>query len=338
MAARMVHSQSILKFGLLTLTMSCASPPPIPENPPSPAPSSLAPAPIEVTKSPAVAPAAVAKVEPPPAPTPLFRVSEGIRTPESVLYDEANDRYLVSNIDGTPDQHDGNGYISEVSPDGKLLKEKFIAGGVGKVKLDAPKGTGISAGVLYVADIDVVRLFDLKSGAPKNDIPVPGATFLNDIAVAKDGRVFVSDSGLKTGANGFEPTGTDAVYEISKGKLKTLAKGKDLGGPNGLLAVDNGLLVVTFNAAELYRLDDQGAKQQVTKLPEGGLDGIAQSGDALLISSWKSSTVYRGTLGGSFVPALTGMKGAADITFDSKRRHVLVPRFLDNAVEAYDLK
>lgn len=280
-------------------------------------------------------PAEVAK---PAAPTPVFRITEGIATPESVLYDEANDRYLVSNINGKPDAADNNGYISELSPDGKVLKEKFIVGGVGKTKLDAPKGTGISGGVLYVSDISVVRMFDLKSGAPKGEIPVPGATFLNDIAVAKDGRVYVSDSGIKAGAGGFEPTGTDAVYVIDKGKLKTVAKNKDLGGPNGVVVVDNGVLVNTFNSDEVYRLDDKGEKHDSTKLPTGGLDGMALVGGSLLVSSWKGSAIYRGSLGGKFEAALSGLGGAADFGFDSKRSRVLVPRFLDNAVEVYDLK
>jgi hypothetical protein len=292
-----------------------------------------------VSKSPAPeTPVPPPPVEKAPAAAPVFRVTEGIATPESVLYDEANDRYLVSNINGSPDGVDNNGYITELSPDGKVTKAKFIAGGVGKVKLDAPKGTGISAGILYVADINVVRQFDAKTGAPKGNIPVPGATFLNDIAVAKDGRVFVSDSGLKTGPGGFEPTGTDAVYVIEKGKLKTVAKGKDLGGPNGLFSVDNGVLVNTFGSNEVYRLDDKGAKQDITKLPEGGLDGIAQAGDTLLVSSWKGSAVYRGTLGGKFELVLGELKGPADIGFDSKRKRVLVPRFLESAVEVYDLK
>jgi len=183
-----------------------------------------------------------------------------------------------------------------------------------------------------------VRKFDLKTGAPKGEIAVPGATFLNDIAVAKDGRVFVSDTGVKAGANGFDPTRTDAVYVIDKGKLKTIAKSKDLGGPNGLLAVDKGVLVVTFGNNELYRLDEKGVKQDVTKLPGGALDGIAQAGDKLLVSSWQTSSVYRGTLGGTFEVVLSELKGPADIGFDSKRQRVLVPRFMENAVEVYDLK
>lgn len=339
-AQGMLHRQSILSLGLLVVTLGCAGSTPPPEPAPAPTPSSLPPAPVQVVKSPepekpAAAPAEVAK---PAAATPIFRVTEGIATPESVLYDEANDRYLVSNINGKPDGVDNNGYISELSPDGKVLKEKFIAGGVGKTKLDAPKGSGISGGVLYVSDISVVRMFDLKSGMPKGEVAVPGATFLNDLAVAKDGRVFVSDSGMKSGAAGFEPTGTDAVYVIEKGKLKTVAKGKDLGGPNGLLALDTGILVNTFSSDEIYRLDEKGEKHDVTKTPAGGLDGMAQVGDSLFVSSWKGSAIYRGSVGGKFELAFSGLAGAADFGIDTKRKRVLVPRFLDNAVEVYDLK
>jgi hypothetical protein len=35
---------------------------------------------------------------------------------------------------------------------------------------------------------------------------------------------------------------------------------------------------------------------------------------------------------------LSGLKGAADIGYDSKRNRVIVPRFMDNAVEAYEIK
>jgi len=322
------------------VAVSCAGSTPPPSETPAPPASDLPPAPIEVSKSPepkkpAPAPAEVAKPAPP---SPLFRITEGISTPESVLYDEVNDRYLVSNINGKPDGVDNNGYISELSPDGKVLKEKFIAGGAGKVKLDAPKGSGISGGVLYVADISFVRLFDLKTGLPKGEIAAPGATFLNDIAVAKDGRVFVSDTGVKTGPSGFEPTGTDTVYVIEKGKLRTIAKGKELGGPNGLVALANGVLVNTLNSDEVYRLDEKGVKQDVIKVPAGGLDGMALIADVLLVSSWKLPGIYRGSLAGKFEVAWPGLAGAADFGFDNKRSRILVPRFVDNAVEVYDLK
>jgi sugar lactone lactonase YvrE len=262
-------------------------------------------------------------------------------TPESALYDADNDRYLVSNINGSPFDKDNNGFISVLSPDGQVTTLKWIEGGKGKgkVKLDGPKGLTLSKGTLYAADITVVRAFDAKTGAQKADIPIPGSTFLNDLTSSPDGKVYVSDSGLKGGAGGaFDPTGTDAVYVIDKGKVKPLAKGTELGRPNGVLWTDKGLLVVTFGSNELYRLDEKGARQDITKTPAGGLDGLVAIGDSLLVTSWEASTIFRGTLGGTFDVALTGQKSPADIGYDTKRGRVIVPHLMENTVEVYDLK
>ncbi|HKQ71628.1 MAG TPA: hypothetical protein VJT73_19930, partial [Polyangiaceae bacterium] len=313
------------------------SEPPLVVPPPAPPPvESAAPAP-----APAPTPPPVAKAEPseppkPAAPVPVVKYSEDIATPESVLYDEAGDRYLVSNINGSPGGVDNNGYIAELSPDGKVTNAKLIAGGAKNVKLDAPKGLGIAAGVLYVSDITKVRKFDLKTGAPKGDIAIPGATFLNDIAVGKDGRIYVADTAV-AGAD-LKPTGNDAVYVIDKGKVKALAKSKDLGGPNGLAVTDKGLLVNTFTSNEVYRLDDKGVRQDITKLPAGGLDGLVAVGETLYVTSWQGAAIFRGKLGDKFEVVIPEIKGAADIGFDSKRGRLLVPRFLDNTVEVYDLK
>jgi hypothetical protein len=65
---------------------------------------------------------------------------------------------------------------------------------------------------------------------------------------------------------------------------------------------------------------------------------MALVGDVLLVSSWKGSAIYRGSLAGKFEVAFAGLSGAADFGVDSKRKRVLVPRFLDSAVEIYELK
>jgi sugar lactone lactonase YvrE len=304
--------------------------------PPSPPPAAAAPAPA-MEPAASTTPSTESKPAAPTTAAPAVRYT-GFATPESVLYDDASDRYLVSNINGKPTDVDGNGYISVLSPDGQVTTAKWIAGGTNKVKLDAPKGMAISQGVLYVADITAVRKFDAKTGAPKGDIPIAGATFLNDVSASADGKIYVSDTGAKPGPNGFEPTGTDAVYVIDKGKIHPLAKSKDLGEPNGVLATDKGVLVVSFSTNELYRLEKDGKRADITKLPEGGLDGIVAVGDSLLVSSWKGSAVYRGKLGGSFEVAIANVKTPADIGFDKKRSRVLVPRFMEDAVEGYELK
>jgi sugar lactone lactonase YvrE len=279
---------------------------------------------------------AVASAEAPKGPHAAFHTT-GFGTPESVLYDADGDRYLVSNINGKPGEADNNGYISAVDKDGKITAEKWIAGGQNKVTLNAPKGSAIAQGVLYVADIDTVRMFDLKTGAPKGDIKVPGATFLNDVTASPDDKIYVSDSGMKQNAKGeFDGTGTDAVYMIEKGKLKTLAKDASLGRPNGLAVGKDGVWVVTNSTGELYRLDDKGKKQDAVKLPKGSPDGIVLVGDTLYISSWEASAIYKGKSNGPFEVAVANVKSPADIGYDMKRNRLLVPLFMENTIEGYD--
>jgi hypothetical protein len=331
----MIRLRTLPMLAPLAFLVACGgeAPPPAPPPPPPPP---AAPAPADTAPPPAAS-AAPAPPPAPAAPTPVAKYT-GLSAPESVLYDADADRYLVSNINGKPTDKDDNGFISALSPDGTVTTLKWIEGGKDKVKLDAPKGMGIVKGVLYVADISTVRMFDAKTGAPKGDIAIPGATFLNDLAVGPDGKVYVSDSGLKAGAKDLEPDGSDAVYVIDKGHPKALAKGKELGGPNGLLVTDKGVVVVTFGSGEVYLLDDKGKKQSVSKPPGGALDGVVGLGDSLLVSSWETSTVYKGPLGGPFEVALDKQKSPADIGYDTKRGRVLIPHFLEDTVEVYDLK
>ncbi len=218
----MPRSLKLLALSVPVLFVACGgeTPPPAPPPPAAPPPrpaSRLLCAPTQ----PWPRSCGVLSAPPPrgasPAPTPAVKYT-GFQTPESVLYDEGADRYLVSNINGNTTTVDNNGFISVLSPDGQVTSLKWIEGGKNKVKLDGPKGMAIAKGVLYVADITQVRMFDAKTGAPKGDVKIAGSTFLNDIAAGPDGKVYASDSGLKVGASGFEPTGTDAVYVIEGGK------------------------------------------------------------------------------------------------------------------------
>ena len=125
---------------------------------------------------------------------------------------------------------------------------------------------------------------------------------------------------------------------IDKGKVKPIAKYKELAGPNGLLANEDGLWVVTFGSNELYRVDAQGKRQTMATLPTGGLDGLVMAEGTLLISSWEGSAVLRGAPTGPFTPVVSDVKGPADIAYDGKRKRIVIPRFMDNVVEVYDLK
>jgi sugar lactone lactonase YvrE len=331
-----------IALGAVGIFAACGGSEPAAQAPASPPPAQVAASPVTAASAPAPSSAPVATAEtataPAPAkPTPALTIKD-LAAPESALYYAKEDVYLVSNVNGSPSAADDNGFISRHSPDGTKV-EKWIEGGKKGVKLDAPKGLAIAGDTLYVADITRVRTFDLKTGKPKTDITLPGATFANDVAVSADGKtVYVSDSGIKIDDKGVTPTGTDAVFAIEKNAAKVFAKGEDLGRPNGL-AVDGGKLwVVTFGSGELYSLDKNGKKADAQKLPKGALDGIVALDGDLLISSWEAQAIYSGKPGGTFALAIPGLPAPADIGYDAKRGRVLVPRMQDGLVEAYELK
>lgn len=266
-------------------------------------------------------------------------VQGGFQTPESVLYDSRADVYLVSNINGNPTGTDGNGFISRVSPAGRILALKWIDGTKQGVTLNAPKGMALSGTTLYVADITAIRMFDRSTGRFKGSIDIMGSSFLNDLTAGGDGAIYASDSGLKPD---FSPSGTDAVYRIdAQGKVTPIAKSADLHTPNGLAALPGGrVFVVTFTKeGEVYTLGADGTRQGVRNFGVGQLDGVERLPDgSFLVSSWAASAVYRMAGQGMAKPVVENVKAPADIGYDSKRNRVLIPQFMDNKVLIQALK
>lgn len=251
----------------------------------------------------------------------------GLEQPESVLHDTAADVYLVSNLDGMPLEKDGNGFISRVSPDGAVQQLRWIAGGQNGVTLNAPKGSGIRGDTLYVADIDVVRRFHRVTGAPLGDVPIPGATFLNDVAVGADGSVYVTDSGLRMGAGRMQASGTDAVHRIAPGgRLQVVARGPELGSPNGMVVdADGGLTVAGMSSGEVYRIAG-GTRTQLRAPRRGQLDGVVRTrSGALLVTDWKRSAAYRIHADADPQIAVRDLPSPADMGYDARRNRLLVP-------------
>jgi sugar lactone lactonase YvrE len=277
--------------------------------------------------------AQASNAQPPAADSAIVRFEEGLQLPESALHDVERDLYLISNINDAPLGKDNNGFISRMAPDGRIVALKWIEGGRNGVTLHAPKGMAIARGTLYVADIDEVRLFDAATGAPKRSIAIPGATFLNDVHADASGVVYVSDSGLSAGKDGFEPNGSDAVHVIdAEGRVRALARDPKFGLPNGLLADGQRVWVANFGSPELVPLSADGRRGEAIRLPQGQLDGIVQVDGDLIVSSWHGAALYRGRPGGRFGAIVTGLKSPGDIGYDAKRRRVIVPLVFENKV------
>jgi WD40 repeat protein len=228
----------------------------------------------------------------------------GFDTPESVLYDPEADVYLVANIHGNPSAKDGNGFISRISPEGDVIALKWIDGAAESVTpftLNAPKGMALTGDRLFVADIDVVRVFDRETGAPLDEIPVAGARFLNDVAAAEDGTVYVTDSG------------TGVVHRIRPDG--SLEQAGQVENPNGI-QVRGETILVTGGSNQIYRLGDDGTLTPEYETPAGGLDGLILLSDgSVLVSSWSGSAVYQFDADGQVSELFSGI----DAPFEDNR-------------------
>ena len=90
--------------------------------------------------------------------TELWRTDTVLLTPESVIYDKKNNVIYAANMNLEPRKKDGNGFISKISTDGKILDLHWADG------LSSPKGLAIVGDILYAADVDEVVAIDLKEG------------------------------------------------------------------------------------------------------------------------------------------------------------------------------
>ncbi|RYF66782.1 MAG: ATP-binding protein [Cytophagaceae bacterium] len=262
-----------------------------------------------------------------PKPKKLVKVWETdstlLRTPESVLFDPASDIVYVANIDGKSEELDGNGFISQMTIDGKVTNLRWATG------LNAPKGMGLHRGKLYVTD--VYRLVEINTATGQvektYDAIDPKNAFLNDVTVAKDGTVYVSDSRF------------DKIYRLKDGNWEVVMSGEQLNKPNGLLSEGkNSLLIGSTKIGALRRVDL--ASQKMTTIADGMTvtDGIVSDGKGgFFVSDWNGQVFFVDKSGEkqSLLDTRTSKINSADIEYFKRGKLLLVPTFFKNTVVAY---
>jgi len=263
----------------------------------------------------------------------------GFKTPESAHYDSAADVFFVSNINGSPTAKDGNGFISRMKPDGRIDSLQFIAGGRDGATLNAPKGITLIGDTLWVADIDAVRAFNARTGAPVATVDLSSfhANFLNDICVGGDGALYITDSGLRAKGQGMEHVkGGDRIFRIDAAHHATVALATDsLQSPNGITWDESGkrFIIGTYSGVPQIL-----AWRPGTPLPviigygAGQYDGVEILADRrLIVTSWTDSTVT--IRDGNTRTAIRNLPSPADIGIDTRRMHVAVPLLTKDRVD-----
>ena len=199
--------------------------------------------------------------------TQLWRI-EGLANPESAAVSEDGSFLYVTNVNGEGDAKDGNGFISRISTDGRLLEREWARG------MNGPKGLMRGGDALYVSDIDRMVVIDVATGAVRRTVEIPGAGFLNDLAFARDGAVLIADS---AGAR---------IYAIASDAAAIWLEDPLLDSINGLLAEPDRLLVTTM-AGRLLAVDWETRAISVLAEGLGNADGVASIGEGrYLVSEW----------------------------------------------------
>ena len=263
-------------------------------------------------------------------PRPLWTVSTGLAQPESAHYFLGT--VFVSNINGQTLAKDGNGYITRIADGGKVIGNPWVKG------LNAPKGIRGSGTTLWVADIDEVVSIDVREARITAHIPVAGSSFLNDLAIAPDGTIYVSHSN--------EPR----IYIVKDGKSSVFVEGSVRDGvPNGLLVDAGRLILGTIGQAptggKLLAFDLQTKQRtQLTTENVGGIDGIepAEKG-AYFVTDVIGRRLLHVASNGKVTTLSTFDQACADIGVSPKMEQlvqagiVFIPFLSASSVAAYDL-
>lgn len=273
---------------------------------------------------------------PPLKMTPNARTFGGFRFAESISYDAKRDLYVVPNA-GMPQQVVQNdGYVSLINPDGTAHTLKWIGVTRNGLTLNHPLGSDIENDNLYLADGDIIRWFDMNTGAPKGTVTVKGMTtgVINDIEVATDGTIYATQTGND------DPTSWRVFKVTPQGESSLFASGPPLNRPNGVAFDPKGnIVIVNIGTADVLTYSPQGKLLTTEQSTDPGNDGIVVLPDGTkYVSSVRQGTVGRIRPGQKAELIASGLPSPASMCYDSKRNRLVIPANDWNAITLVDLK
>ncbi len=252
----------------------------------------------------------------------LWDIPLELKMPESAVYDPVTDAIYVSNYDmyGAA----GMQFVSKITPAGKIEVLHWAKG------LIRPTGLAAHGERLYAVDRRGVVEIDLNTGDIVKRHALPQARFPNDIAIADDGTIYVSDSF------------GGAIYSNAGGEFAVWLQGEGIGQPNGL-ACHDGKLIVGNNADGCLKAVDTATKEisVITEMGAGIIDGIQVDKDGNYLVAHYEGRIYRITPSGEMTTIVDRTaKGynTADIEYVPEKDLLIVPSLQSFGLTAYELK
>jgi sugar lactone lactonase YvrE len=264
-----------------------------------------------------------------------------LQTPYSFVSNTAGKEYFISSVNGDPESHDNNGFITKLDANGKLVKLKFIQGGTDGVTLDAPKGMALVDQTLYVADLDTLRAFDTVSGKSVASISMTaegadGTASLTDVVYDGAGRLYCSDQ------HG------NRIYriELPSRKVAVLIADPALAGPAGLAVHPKSgqLIAVSWEKGKIFAITPEGALSEI--FSNGFFSGrfanlrgvdFDRWGN-MYVSDYTTGKVWRMTWDKRFQVIAEYLPSPGDLGIDRANNLILVPYELAHAAEMNGLE
>ena len=250
------------------------------------------------------------------------QVIDSLVGPESVL--KVGDKIFVSNMRG--------GFISELSADGKFIRKHFQ-----KTVLHSPRGLAAMNNTIYVTDTSRVVGFNVNSGEQIFELPIPAATFLNDLCTAGQNELAVSDS----------RSGNISLINPSNKSIQFLGS---IAGANGVTYTDEtnqlfacGVGLQMNGQGKLFVKDLTKTDTLFTELqnsPIGFFDGIElMDDDHLIVDDWShNGRLFVYDLRKHSNTSYTINCGTADLYYDKSSGNVYVPDLPKNRIVIVNIK
>lgn len=264
---------------------------------------------------------------------PAWQTNAVFEQPESIAFDAKNKQLYVSNINGSPTDADANGYISQLSLDGRISNLHWLDG------LNAPKGLTVVGNNLYIADINELVVVDIKNKTISQRYSAPDAKFLNDVVADKKGNIYVS------------AFLTNTLYRLSGDKFEVWLQTDKLEVPNGLFVENNQLIVGSWGvmtdgfatdvAGHLKTININTKKIQSLgdKTPAGNLDGVESDGNGnYFVTDWMAGKLLHIMPSGITKTLISLNQGSADHIVLHEQGLVIIPMMLSGNVLAYQIK
>lgn len=218
---------------------------------------------------------------------------------------------LVSNVCGY--QTEGDGFLTLMNSNGDIVDWRVVD------ELDSPLGMAMLADTIYVVDNNTIRAFSWPSYEPGEIIELT-TIMANDVAVSKDGTVYVTD------------TVADQVRAISPDRKTVRLIG------NGLFVEANGIELhgstLYVGAKNLWKVDLESL--EITIYPDwlGDIDGIEFEADGTLQVTPVGGPLIRIPANGDI--RVFGGEGvsSANHGYDPRSGLALIPTGFDNTIIA----